>query len=444
MNYEPRIIAFLCTWCSYTGADTAGIARIKSPANIRAIRVPCSGRVSPELVMRAFDQGADGVLVLGCHIGECHYDTGNHRAAKRLPILHSLMKFAGLEPERFRLDWVSASEGERFSRIATEFTKAVRALEPVSWRVAPGGWQAVAESLLPPEKEVPMPALDCTGKTDAIRAKAKELLTSREVGYVIGYEVGPRGRTRPAFVYSAEDADRLVWNPDVSNNLVSYLPVKLKPKGKEPPKKVAVVVKPCDSRAVNVLLAENQFSRDQVHVIGVTCEGVRDGGDNLQSRCQICSERTPVVYDTLVGEPPAAVHAGVVVQADWLEKLPPRERMEFWLTQFDRCIRCYACRQACPMCNCPVCLYERDDSTFIGLGIGLNEKRTFHLGRAYHLAGRCVGCNECERACPMNIPIGLLNQKLAEEIEAAFHHRAGLTVAPSPIVTVLSGEYKEG
>jgi ferredoxin len=289
-----------------------------------------------------------------------------------------------------------------------------------------------------------MPALDCTGKTDAIRAKAKELLTSREVGYVIGYEVGPRGRTRPAFVYSAEDADRLVWNPDVSNNLVSYLPVKLKPKGKEPPKKVAVVVKPCDSRAVNVLLAENQFSRDQVHVIGVTCEGVRDGGDNLQSRCQICSERTPVVYDTLVGEPPAAVHAGVVVQADWLEKLPPRERMEFWLTQFDRCIRCYACRQACPMCNCPVCLYERDDSTFIGLGIGLNEKRTFHLGRAYHLAGRCVGCNECERACPMNIPIGLLNQKLAEEIEAAFHHRAGLTVAPSPIVTVLSGEYKEG
>jgi len=104
MTFEPRIIAFLCSWCSYTGADTAGIARMKSPPNIRAIRVPCSGRVSPELVMRAFDQGADGVLVLGCHIGECHYDTGNHRAAKRLPILHSLLTFAGLEPERFRLD----------------------------------------------------------------------------------------------------------------------------------------------------------------------------------------------------------------------------------------------------------------------------------------------------------------------------------------------------
>jgi len=444
MNYEPRIVAFLCTWCSYTGADTAGIARIKSPANIRAIRVPCSGCVSPELVMRTFDQGADGVLVLGCHIGECHYDTGNHRAAKRLPILHSLMQFAGLEPERFHLDWVSASEGERFSRIATEFTEAVRALGPVSWRAAPGGWQAVAKSLQPTEEEVPMPAVDCAGKTDAIRAKAKELLTSGEVGCVIGYEVGPRNQTRPTFVYSVEEVDRLVWNPEVSNNLVSYLPVKLKPKGKEPPGKVAVVVKPCDSRAVNVLLAENQFARDQVHVIGVTCEGVCDGGGNLQVRCQTCSERTPFVYDTLIGEPPAAVHTGPTARADWLESLPPHERMEFWLSQFDRCIRCYACRQACPMCNCPECLYERDDSTFIGLGIGLNEKRTFHLGRAYHLAGRCVGCNECERACPMNIPIGLLNQKLAEEIEAAFGHRAGLAVVPSPIVTVLSGEYKDG
>jgi Na+-translocating ferredoxin:NAD+ oxidoreductase RnfC subunit len=118
--------------------------------------------------------------------------------------------------------------------------------------------------------------------------------------------------------------------------------------------------------------------------------------------------------------------------------MTPSERAEFWLSQFDRCIRCYACRQACPMCDCPTCLYERDDSLWVGMGIGLNEKRTFHLGRAFHLAGRCVGCNECERVCPMDIPISLLNRRLAQEVEAAFGHRAGMAPVAAPFVTVLS------
>jgi coenzyme F420-reducing hydrogenase delta subunit/ferredoxin len=443
MSFEPKIVAFLCTWCSYTGADSAGIARIKSPANLRAVRVPCSGRVSPELVMRTFDQGADGVLVLGCHIGECHYDSGNHRAAKRIPILQSLLTFVGLEPERLHLDWVSASEGERFARLATEFTEAVRKLGPVSWRAAPGSWKASAGSLPFMEKNGPMPAADCAGKEDAIRARARELLESGAVECVIGYEIGPRGRTRPTFVRSAGEADRLVWNPDVSNNLTVYLPEKLKPQPRAAPKKVAVVVKPCDSRAVNVQLAEHQYLREQLQIIGVTCDGVRDEQGGLQERCRYCSERTPVLYDTLIGEAPTTLQAVADAPVSRIEKLGAAERMEFWLSQFDRCIRCYACRQACPMCNCPTCLYERDDSTWIGLGIGLNEKRTFHLGRAYHLAGRCIGCNECERACPMDIPISLLNQKLADEIEKSFGHRAGRTMALSPIVTVLAGEYQE-
>ena len=144
MTFEPKIIAFLCTWCSYTGADSAGTARLKSPANVRAIRVPCSGRVAPEWIMRAFDQGADGVLVLGCHIGECHYDTGNHRAAKRIPVVQELLNYAGLEPERLRLDWVSASEGERFSRITTEFTETVARPRPaaLAYRRRPPGGEA--------------------------------------------------------------------------------------------------------------------------------------------------------------------------------------------------------------------------------------------------------------------------------------------------------------
>ncbi len=453
MTYEPKIVAYLCTWCSYTGADTAGIARYKSPANIRAIRVPCSGRVSPEIIMRTFDQGADGVLVLGCHIGECHYDNGNHRTAKRLPILRALMSFAGLEAERLRLDWVSASEGERFARITTEFTETVRALGPVRWRVTDGDWAPQRQRVDHSPRVVPgdQPAA-VTGRgnhTADIQKRAHELLVSQQVDCVIGYEVGPRGRTRPAFIHHPDDVERLVWNRDCTHNLTTYLGGKLKPKRAEQvPKPVAVVVKPCDSRAINVLLTENRFSREQVHVIGVTCNGIRQGAGldgprdgPLQNRCVTCAERTPIVYDTLIGETTApdlekTPNQGVSA----LDALTPAERMEFWLSQFDRCIRCYACRQACPMCDCPTCLYERDDSLWTGMGIGINEKRAFHLGRAYHLAGRCIGCDECERVCPMGIPISLLNRKLAQEVEAAFGHHAGIALVPTPFVTILGGE----
>jgi formate dehydrogenase subunit beta len=123
-----------------------------------------------------------------------------------------------------------------------------------------------------------------------------------------------------------------------------------------------------------------------------------------------------------------------------LEAIQPERRMEYWLSQFDRCIRCYACRQACPMCDCPTCLYERDDSLWVGMRIGLDEKRTFHLGRAFHLAGRCVDCHECENVCPMDIPISLLNGKLAQEMQSIFGHRAGIKSIPSPFVTMLNGE----
>ena len=448
MSFEPKIIAFLCTWCSYTGADTAGITRLKSPANIRAVRVPCSGRVSPELVMRAFDQGADGVLVLGCHIGECHYDTGNHRAAKRLPVLQTLLSFVGLESERLRLDWVSASEGERFSRIATEFTEKVQTLGPVHWKVAPEEWQTAAYQLGTSTNLIPFPDTDCAAKTDALQKKACELLESDQVSVVIGYEVGPRGRTRPSFAYTPAETERLVWNPVCYNNLTTYLPRKLRQTGKEPPKPVAVVVKPCDSKGINVMTTENQFRREQVHIIGVACEGMRGTDGYLQTRCVTCKDKVPVVFDTLIGEAtshnnqnPTSCLDNAIAE---LDQASPTERLEFWLSQFDRCIRCYACRQACPMCKCPTCLYERDDSTYVGLGIELNEKRTFHLGRAYHLAGRCIGCNECERACPMELPISLLNLKLSRLMEESFGHVAGARAVPSPIVTVLAGELQEG
>jgi coenzyme F420-reducing hydrogenase delta subunit/ferredoxin len=465
--YEPKIIAYLCTWCSYTGADTAGIARLKSPANIRAVRVPCSGRVSPELIMRTFDQGADGVLVLGCHLGECHYESGNHRTAKRLPVLKALLQFAGLEPERLRLDWVSASEGERFSRIVTEFCDEVRQLGPVRWKVNGEQYRAGGKRKLtqPTYQPARMSRTIYEQQTSVLRQTARELLSSQQVDCVIGYEEDQRGRTRPTFVYLPEDSDRLVWNQDCTHNLTGYLSQKLHQSGNQNSSRekpaVAVVVKPCDSKSINVQLAEKAYERQQVHIIGMTCAGIREQPRSngklqvaqeprLQPRCQDCTERTPVVYDTLIGEPPKDIPDGKgisqrALKITQLQAMSPAERMEVWLGEFDRCIRCYACRQACPMCDCPTCLYERDDSLWVGAahgwdGVGLNEKRAFHLGRAYHLAGRCIGCDECERACPMGIPISYLNQMLAQEMESLYHHRAGSSQAPTPFVTILSGE----
>jgi len=129
-GFEPRIIAFCCNWCSYAGADLAGVSRLQYPTNMRIIRVMCSGMVHPNLVVDALTKGADGVLICGCHIGDCHYQNGNERTRDRAASLELLLQDMGIEPERFRLEWVSASEGQRFANVMTEFTEVVRKLGP--------------------------------------------------------------------------------------------------------------------------------------------------------------------------------------------------------------------------------------------------------------------------------------------------------------------------
>jgi len=129
-GFEPTIIGFLCNWCSYAGADLAGGSRRQYPANVLPVRVMCSGTVSPLHILKAFQTGADGVLVTGCHIGECHYLKGNYMTAKRLPVVKELLGFIGISPERLRLEWVSASEGEKFASVVAEFTEQIRSLGP--------------------------------------------------------------------------------------------------------------------------------------------------------------------------------------------------------------------------------------------------------------------------------------------------------------------------
>jgi F420-non-reducing hydrogenase iron-sulfur subunit len=131
-NFEPKIVAFCCNWCSYAGADLAGTSRMQYAPNIRVIRVMCSGRVNPLFVLKALSIGADGVLVLGCHPGDCHYIEGNYKAMRRFPLLKKMLKQFGIEEERVRLEWVSASEGARFAEVTNDFTQTIRTLGPIS------------------------------------------------------------------------------------------------------------------------------------------------------------------------------------------------------------------------------------------------------------------------------------------------------------------------
>lgn len=129
--FEPKIVGFLCNWCSYTGADLAGTSRIKYAPNVRVIRVMCSGRVEPAFVVKAFQSGADGVLICGCHPGDCHYMEGNYKAIRRVPLLKKLLGQLGIEEERVRLEWVSASEGDRFAEIVNQMTTQMKELGPM-------------------------------------------------------------------------------------------------------------------------------------------------------------------------------------------------------------------------------------------------------------------------------------------------------------------------
>ena len=132
MKFEPRIVAFLCNWCSYTGADLAGTSRMKCPENIKIIRIMCSGRIGPTFVLKAFREGADGVLICGCHPGDCHYHEGNYKCLRRYKLIQKYIQQMGIKSKRLHLEWISASEGKQFAELANQMTEQVRELGPCS------------------------------------------------------------------------------------------------------------------------------------------------------------------------------------------------------------------------------------------------------------------------------------------------------------------------
>jgi ferredoxin len=240
---------------------------------------------------------------------------------------------------------------------------------------------------------------------------------------------------RPLFVYQPSDVDRLIFDQTCAHNLTKYL---LNRKDKA----TAIVVKPCDSRAINLLINESQIQRDKVSIIGVVCPGiVKAGLDNtsgeLQDACLICQQHTPVLYDFLVGEPASEPDVpDAYPDVSGMEDKSAGERRAFWEEQFSRCIRCYACRQVCPGCYCLECFVERLDPMWVGIRIAPGENEVWNTIRAFHLAGRCIDCNECERVCPVNIPLSLLNRKLGKEVEELFNFQAGIDAeTPMPFST---------
>ena len=137
-EFEPKIVAFLCNWCSYGGADLAGVSRLQYPPNIRVIRIPCTGRMSPKFILEAFRRGADGVWVSGCHPGDCHYIAGNYYARRKFTLMNNFLSAVGLEPGRLHFSWISSAEGEKFARTVRAVTEAVKAAGPNHRFVKPG------------------------------------------------------------------------------------------------------------------------------------------------------------------------------------------------------------------------------------------------------------------------------------------------------------------
>ncbi|MCL2305443.1 MAG: 4Fe-4S dicluster domain-containing protein [Planctomycetaceae bacterium] len=282
---------------------------------------------------------------------------------------------------------------------------------------------------------------------DELRQKAKELLVERTVNVVIGYGPTETGSVGAVFYTNSADCDKLLWNERCTTNLVVYL------KRKEVQKlgKAAIVVKGCDSKALAVLEVEKQLNRDGIYVIGVVCEGVWDDPNSKThsdaAKCAVCDVHEPLHCDLVIGTlaekiPPKSLDERYK-KLETILAMNTEERLAYWKKEFARCFKCYACRQVCPMCYCEVCVADKNRPTRFDTSATEKGNFAWHIVRAFHLAGRCVGCSNCRSACPVGIDLDLLNLTLAKAAETQFGFQAGLDREALPLVGTFSPSDQE-
>jgi len=301
-----------------------------------------------------------------------------------------------------------------------------------------------------------------------------------ELDMMIGWaESSDPLRTTPVFINDVESISRLIWSPFCAQNLTGYLVKPPAPQPADKDKKIGICVKGCDSRSLVALIQEKFVARERLHIFGIACRGTVDWRrimlqvprsnvksarvednfllledtdgthklkleDVLARKCLRCRYPNPVICDTMIGEPavlrisPEDAYRDV----EAVDQKSLEERLAFWQSDLDRCMRCYACRNACPLCVCQdQCIAETREPRWLTQRTGIREKFLFHMIHAMHLAGRCTECGECERVCPMEIPVTLIKEKLNKIISDKLGYTAGLDPnAVPPMLTFDPGE----